>query len=137
MVWLLNARKQQDLFRLEDLTMGDFSSNMRARLLPELNLRDVAPFVADGERLMFPYRVMLAPSLTGTNVRLGAESGYVNILLPPIPEVKKDRSAQQMCRLLERVAAFLDDTVLDDRGADRVEARQQAHRRAPLVTDPH
>ncbi len=90
MVWLLNARKQQDLFRLEDLTMGDFSSNMRARLLPELNLRDVAPFVADGERLVFPYRVMLAPSLTGTNVRLSAEDGYVNILLRPIPEVKKD-----------------------------------------------
>ena len=90
MVWLLNARKQQDLFRLEDLTMGDFSSNMRARLLPELNLRDVAPFVADGERLVFPYRVMLAPSLTGTSVRLSAVDGYVNILLRPIPEVKKD-----------------------------------------------
>ncbi|MGV3636058.1 MAG: hypothetical protein ACO1NQ_00295 [Flavobacteriales bacterium] len=32
-------------------------------------------------------RVMLPPSLTGTNMRLDARDGYVNILLWPIPEV--------------------------------------------------
>jgi hypothetical protein len=37
-----------------------------------------------------PYRVMLDPSLTGTNVRLDAADGYVNILLRSIPEVRKD-----------------------------------------------
>lgn len=89
-IWSIKARKQGNLFQLEDLSIGDFGSNVRLRLIAELSLQRLAPFVGEGEVLTLPYRVMLDPSLTGTNVRLDAADGYVNILLRPIPEVRKD-----------------------------------------------
>jgi len=89
-IWLIKARKQGNLFQLENLTIGDFGSNVRLRLMAELSLLRLAPFVGAGEVVVLPYRVMLDPSLTGTNVRLDAADGYVNILLRPIPEVRKD-----------------------------------------------
>lgn len=89
-IWLIEARKQGNFFKLENLTIGDFGSNVRLRLIAELYLLRLAAFVAEGEVLLLPYCVMLDPSLTGTNVRLDARDGYVNILLRPIPEVRKD-----------------------------------------------
>ncbi len=89
-IWSIKARKQGNLFQLENLTIGDFGSNVRLRLIAELSLQRLAPFVREGEVVVLPYRVMLDPSLTGTNVRLDAADGYVNILLRPIPEVRKD-----------------------------------------------
>jgi hypothetical protein len=89
-IWSIKARKQGNLFQLENLTVGDFGSNVRLRLMAELSLHRLAPFVGEGEVVVLPYRVMLDPSLTGTNVRLDAADGYVNILLRPIPELRKD-----------------------------------------------
>jgi hypothetical protein len=89
-IWWIKARKQGDLFQLENLSIGDFGSNVRLHLMAELYLQRLAPFVGEGEVVVLPYRVMLDPLLTGTNVRLDARDGYVNILLRPIPEVKKD-----------------------------------------------
>ena len=89
-IWLIKARKQGNLFQLENLTIGDFGSNVRLRLIAELSLQRLAPFVREGEVVVLPYRVMLDRSLTGTNMRLDAADGYVNILLRPIPEVRKD-----------------------------------------------
>jgi hypothetical protein len=86
-IWSIKARKQRNLFQLVDLTIGDFGSNVRLRLIAELSLQRLASFVGEGEVLVLPYRVMLDPSLTGTNVQLDARDGYVNILLRPIPEV--------------------------------------------------
>lgn len=86
-IWSIKARKHGNVFRLEDLTIGDFGSNVRLRLIAELSLQRLAPFVGEGEVVVLPYRVMLDPSLTGTNVRVDAYDGYVNILLRPIPEV--------------------------------------------------
>ncbi len=89
-IWSIKARKQGNLFQLENLTIGDFSSNVRLRLIAELYLMRLAPFVGEDEVVVLPYRVMLDPSLTGTNVRVDAADGYVNILLRPIPKVRKD-----------------------------------------------
>ena len=89
-IWSIKARKEGNLFQLEDLTIGDFGSNVRLRLTAELSLQRLAPFVGEGEVVVLPYRVMLDPSLTGTNVRVDAADGYVNILLRPIPEVRRD-----------------------------------------------
>lgn len=89
-IWSIKARKQGKLFQLENLTIGDVDSNIRLRLVAELSLMRLAPFVGEDEVLVLPYRVMLDPSLTGTNVRLDAADGCVNILLRPIPEVRRD-----------------------------------------------
>ena len=86
LVWVQRARKKGSLFELEGLVTGDPGGNIRLRLLSELHLHKVARFLKDGEVLFVPYRVVLDPSLSGTNVRLNAADGYVNILLRPIPK---------------------------------------------------
>ena len=81
------VRKQGTLFEFEGLVTGDPGGNIRLRLLSELNLRKVARFLKDGEVLVVPYRVVLDPSVSGSNVRIDAADGYVDILLRPIPKV--------------------------------------------------
>ncbi len=90
LVWVQRARKRGSLFEYEGVVTGDPGGNIRLRLLSELHLHKVARFLKDGEMLVVPYRVMLDPSLSGSNVRIDASDGYVNILLRPIPEVRKD-----------------------------------------------
>jgi len=90
LVWSFKARKQEDRFVMEDISIGDFHSNIGVRLLSELYLTTLRPYVADGEQLVLPFRVVLDPAVTGSNVRLDAADGYVNILLRPIPKVNVD-----------------------------------------------
>ncbi len=90
LVWSFKARKQEDRFVMEDISIGDFHSNIGVRLLSELYLTTLRPYVADGELVVLPFRVVLDPAVTSTNVRLHAADGYVNILLRPIPEERKD-----------------------------------------------
>jgi hypothetical protein len=90
LTWSQRVRKAGRLFKFEDLITGDPGGPIRLKLYSELSLQKVADYLEDGEVLAVPYRVMLDPSLTGTNVRLDAADGYVNIRLRPIPEVKKD-----------------------------------------------
>jgi hypothetical protein len=86
-IWSQRVRKVGRMFKFEDLITGDPGGPIRLKLYSELILQKVAYFLADGEVLVVPYRVVLDPSLSGTNVRLHAADGYVNILLRPIPKV--------------------------------------------------
>jgi hypothetical protein len=90
LVWVQQARKKGSLFEFEGVVTGDPGGNIRLKLLSELHLHKVARFVKDGEVLVVPYRVLIDPTLSGSNVRMDASDGYVNILLRPIPEVRRD-----------------------------------------------
>jgi hypothetical protein len=86
-IWSQRVKKVGRMFKFEDLITGDPGGPIRLKLYSELILQKVAHFLADGEVLVVPYRVVLDPSVSGTNVRLNAADGYVNILLGPIPKV--------------------------------------------------
>lgn len=90
LLWVQRMRKKGNLFELEGVTTGDPGSHFRLKILSDLYLQRVAHFLKDGEVLVVPYRVTLDPTLSGTNIRIQPSDGYVNILLRPIPEVRRD-----------------------------------------------
>jgi hypothetical protein len=90
LLWVQRMRKKGNLFELERVSTGDPGSHFRLKILSDLYLQQVAHFLKDGEVLVVPYRVTLDPTLSGTNMRIQPSDGYVNIVLRPIPEVRKD-----------------------------------------------
>lgn len=100
--WKIKLKKVNGNFILMDeILLNELSSGMRLKLISELFLTSISPYVNENESLILPFKISINNTYTDNRtVEYRIENGYVNIVLPVViinrEEIKPYMSPEEM-----------------------------------------
>jgi hypothetical protein len=89
--WKIKLKKVNGNFiLLDEILLNEASSGMRLKLISELFLSPISPYVNENESLILPFKVSINKTYSDNRtVEYRIENGYVNIVLPIIIDPKE------------------------------------------------